>query len=203
MKNKIVYRFKIELQNISPAIWRRIEVPSSYSFWDLHVAIQDAMGWLDYHLHAFRGVPKGKKKPIFIGIPDQFDDGTTLPGWETPITALFVEPGVEVEYEYDFGDGWCHQVLLEGILLAEPKKKYPCCHAGERACPPEDCGGFPGYENLLEVLGDEEHEEYPDMIYWLRHHAKNYHPYDPEKFEPEYVKFSNPTQRWKKAFAED
>ena len=70
MKKKIAYRFKIELMEIEPPIWRVIEVPSTYTFWDLHVAIQDSMGWLDYHLHSFSLLPPRKSKPILIGIPD-------------------------------------------------------------------------------------------------------------------------------------
>lgn len=200
MKVKSVYRFKIELLEIEPPIWRRIEVPSAYSFWDLHVAIQDSMGWLDYHLHQFSFLPKGKRKPIHIGIPDQDFGQNVLAGWKIPITAFFVEPGSVAGYDYDFGDDWRHQVVLEGILLPEQGATYPRCIGGERACPPEDCGGVPGYYNLVEIVRDPSHEEYEEMVYWLQNHAKNYHPYDPGHFDQNKVEFWNPKKRFKMAF---
>ncbi len=72
-------------------------------------------------------------------------------------------------YEYDFGDGWLHKVTLESILEPEPNLNYPSCSAGERACPPEDCGGPPGFDNLLFIMNDPGHEEYQDMVDWLGH----------------------------------
>ena len=111
MKNKIVYQFRIDLLGIEPPIWRRIEVPSNYSFWDLHVAMQDSMGWLDYHLHLFSLLPPRKRKPVLIGIPDDEYENSALPGWEIPVTQYFKEPGDEAKYDYDFGDGQGHPHL--------------------------------------------------------------------------------------------
>ena len=200
MKKKIAYRFKIELLEIEPLIWRLIEVPSTYNFWDLHVAIQDSMGWLDYHLHSFTLCQPRKRKPVLIGIPDDEFEDNTLPGWKVSLNQFFKEPGDEATYDYDFGDGWHHRIVLEGIYLQEKEKKYPSCLDGKRACPPEDCGGIPGYYNLLEILGNKRHEEHGDMIHWLKGHAKNYYPYDTEDFDPNRVKFWNPKKRWKMAF---
>lgn len=199
MKKKIAYHFRIELSGIKPSIWRQIEVPSKYNFWDFHVAIQDSMGWLDYHLHLFHLQPPGKKKPVLIGIPDDEDEDNILPGWDVPITRYFKEPGDEAGYDYDFGDGWRHRIVLETISLQKDGIKYPNCSQGQRACPPEDCGGIPGYYNLIEVLSDREHEEYEEMVFWLSDHAKNYHPYDPGFFDPGNVKFQNPRKRLKMA----
>ncbi len=201
-RTNIVYQFRIELTEIEPTIWRVIIVPSEYSFWDLHVAIQDAMGWLDYHLHAFRIRMPHKKKEMEIGIPDDEDfDHPVVPGWEVPITRVFTEPGKSAIYDYDFGDGWSHNVFLEGILLKKEGAKYPLCVAGERACPPEDCGGVPGYYQLLEILADPNHHEYHEYNEWLKGHAKNYFPYDPDKFESDKVKFWDPKKRFKIAFS--
>jgi hypothetical protein len=202
-RSNIVYQFRIELSEIEPAIWRVIQVPSEYSFWDLHVAIQDAMGWLDYHLHAFRTRMPHKKKEMEIGIPDdeEFDHHPVVAGWEVPITRVFSKPGTSAIYDYDFGDGWSHNVLLEGILLKKEGAEYPLCAAGERACPPEDCGGVPGYYQLLEILADPDHPEYDEYNEWLKGQAKNYSPYDPEKFEPDKVEFWDPKRRWKMAFS--
>ena len=199
LKN-LIYQFRVELLDIEPAIWRRIQVPAEYSFWDLHVAIQDAMGWLDYHLHLFRMKKPRGRKVIAIGIPDQDFDKDVLPGWRVPISEYFSEPGAAAEYTYDFGDDWHHRILLEGVLLREPSVAYPVCTAGERACPPEDCGSIPGYLRLLEVLSNPDDEEYDDMNAWLEGHAKNYFPYRPEHFDPAEVAFWDPAKRWKLAF---
>lgn len=199
-RGKSIYQFRLTLLEIEPSIWRRIQVPADYSFWDLHVAIQDSMGWLDYHLHEFLlKKPRGRKL-VKIGVPDTETDRNVLPGWEVPISSYFVEPGIIAAYNYDFGDGWHHEILLEGILLKESTVKYPVCVAGARACPPEDCGGAPGYERLLNVFATPGTEQYQDMVTWLKGHAKNYFPYRPEHFEPHAVKFWNPTKRWHIAF---
>ncbi len=203
-KNHLVYQFKVYLTEIDPLIWRRIQVPARYNFWDLHVAIQDAMGWVDYHLHAFRIRQKHKRKTIEIGIPgDEWDDTTVAPGWEIPVDKYFTEPGQVIEYEYDFGDGWYHEVLLEAIILKEKGVKYPRCIEGERACPPEDCGGIPGYYQLLDILKDPAHPEYEENISWLKGHVRKYHPYNPDEFIPEKVHFDNPKQRWRIAFTQE
>lgn len=202
MKRKLALQFRIELLDIEPLIWRQIEVPSTYSFWDLHVAIQDSMGWLDYHLHEFSIRPPRKRKPVLIGIPDEDDDPLfqdALAGWKVPLSDYFTTPGDACSYTYDFGDDWHHGIMLEGVHLQKDGVKYPICTAGERACPVEDCGSVSGYDRLLEILADNGHEEYADTVSWLKNHAKNYHPYDPEHFEPSEVRFANPRRRLKAA----
>jgi Plasmid pRiA4b ORF-3-like protein len=192
-----VYQFKLALVGIGPPIWRRIQVPDTYSFWDLHVALQDSMGWLDYHLHVFRVPGPGAGEFEQIGIPDDdpFEgDKPTLPGWEIPITRYFSRPGTTVPYEYDFGDGWEHELTLEAILPRQAGQKYPICVDGARACPPEDCGGVHGYENLLTVIQDRTHEEYERMLEWLGGR------YDPDRFDPKRVKFDDPARRYNLAF---
>src|SRR5262245_16822610 len=195
---QLVHQFKVTLRRIGPTIWRRIQVPAMYIFWGLHVAIQDAMGWLDCHLHAFRVRPE-RRRPVAIGIPDEWEGTAVLPGWEVPISRYFSEPGQVIEYEYDFGDSWLHDVLLEGILQREKGTSYPNCIGGARACPPEDCAGVSGYHRLLRILRDLNDPEFEETTHWLKSHAKNYYPYDPEKFEPNSVQFDNPTERWQKA----
>jgi len=178
---KLTYQFKVILNEIEPTIWRRIEVPASYSFWDLHVAIQDAMGWLDYHLHVFR-VPDPETDEIDeIGIPDEEpfeDDLVSLPGWEIPLTKYFTKPGDKADYEYDFGDGWEHEIVLEAIQSRIPKTKYPRRLDGARACPPEDCGGIGGYESMLEIISYPSHEEHESTMAWLGGR------FNPDSFDP-------------------
>jgi hypothetical protein len=95
MTNKLIYQFRIALLEIDPPIWRHIQVPAEYSFRYLRVAIQDAMGWLDYHLYEYQiRKPRGRE-PVKIGIPDmEIDHDDLLPGWEAPISACFTAPGV-------------------------------------------------------------------------------------------------------------
>ena len=179
-------------------IWRRIQVPENYSFWDLHVAIQDAMGWLDYHLHLFRIRREHVPIPLEIGIPDDYaieGDPEIQAGWEVPITDLFHTVGDTADYTYDFGDGWHHKIILEGILLRRKGQKYPKCNAGARACPPEDCGGIHGYYQVLDVLADPNDEGHESMLEWLG--GK----YNPREFARGKIKFDNPTIRWKRAFS--
>lgn len=200
MASKLIYQFRIELLEIQPAIWRRVLVPSEYSFWDLHVAVQDAMGWLDYHLHEFRVKKPAGRKVVAIGMPEYPADKSELPGWEVPLAAYFTIPGVRASYTYDFGDGWKHDILFEAILIADPPIKYPICVAGERACPPEDCGGALGYEKLLKALASPKTSENKKMTAWLKGHAKNYFPYKPDSFDPKGVQFGNPAKRLRMAF---
>ena len=186
------------MQEIEPPIWRRIQVPSDYTFWDLHVAIQDSMGWLDCHLHCFHIADSQSGAVVEIGIPDQdlFDDQEPcLPGWEVPVSAYLVSPGDSALYAYDFGDGWEHTVTLEAIVDRTPRKRYPACIAGERACPPEDCGGIPGYENLLRVIRDPSDEEHEETLQWLGRR------FEPDVFVASTVKFDNPQKRRRTAFA--
>lgn len=193
-------QFKVTLRDVEPSVWRRIEVPASYSFWDLHVAIQDAMGWLDCHLHVFRVRDGRTSATAEIGIPDPdgFEaDRTMLPGWEVPVAAYLSQPGDRALYEYDFGDSWTHDVILEAIGRRTPRTKYPRCTAGGRACPTEDCGGPPGYADLLATLADPGHREYADMVEWAGG------PVDPEAFNPATVRFDNPRRRWRTAFTEE
>lgn len=191
------YQFTITLRGIEPPVWRRIEVPASYSLWDLHVAIQDVMGWKDYHLHVFRFDDPDAEDRVEVGIPndDAFEgEPPILPGWEQPIRDYFERPGTVVEYEYDFGDSWEHDVLFERIVPRVKGLKYPRCTGGARACPPEDCGGIPGYEELLSVIFDPLNPEFKSTKTWLGG------TFDPEGFDPARVAFDNPRTRWKFAF---
>jgi hypothetical protein len=191
------YQFKVTLREIEPPIWRRIVVPAKYSFWDLHVAIQDSMGWLDYHLHLFRIREPKSGDVVEIGIPNDepFDDEIPcMPGWDVAIADYFTKAGDSAEYLYDFGDDWQHVVTLEAMVDRVPKTRYPQCLAGSRACPPEDCGGVGGYENVLRVIADPSDEEYESMMEWLGGE------YDPEAFEPAQIRFDNPKKRWDVAF---
>ncbi len=198
MKRKFeqVYQFKITLRGSKPPIWRRIQVPETYSFWDLHVAIQDAMGWADCHLHGFEIINPLNGLSQSIGIPD--DDSmwstSTQAGWKKRIVEYFLDETSKAYYTYDYGDNWEHIVKLEKIVPREPGVKYPICITGRRACPPEDCGGIWGYEELLEIIKDPNSEEYESMMEWLGDKI------DPGHFDAKEVIFDNPSKRLKNAF---
>lgn len=192
------HRFHIQLEGIDPPVWRRIRVPGHYTFWDFHVAIQDAMGWLDYHLHLFhvRNPETGALEQI--GIPDDepfLDESPCLAGWKVPIARYFVKEGDTASYEYDFGDNWGHSVTLEGIDTIRKGERRLACLGGERRCPPEDCGGIHGYAELLEVIADETHPEHELMLQWLGG------AYDAEAFSASKVRFDDPKARWQNAFS--
>lgn len=191
-----VYQFYIVLQGIKPRIWRRIQVPETYSFWDFHVAITDAMGWLDYHLHEFDMVNPRTGDKVLIGMPDDEypDERDVLPDDKQKIARYFTLENRHAQYAYDFGDGWQHRIELEKIVSREENVEYPRCLAGRRACPPEDCGGIGGYANLLEALADPDHEEHEELRTWVGED------YDPEAFDPAEVNFWDPAVRRKMAF---
>ena len=137
-----IYQFKLTLAGSKPPIWRRIQIPENYSFWQLHVAIQDSMGWEDYHLHQF--TMSNSRTGLRIGESAELDDSDMVNERKTKISKYFSTSNNKAIYEYDFGDGWEHQILLEKIIQADNEVEYPICLAGKRACPPEDCGGIWG-----------------------------------------------------------
>lgn len=197
-----VHQFKITLDDVHPPIWRRIQLASDATFWDLHCAINDAMGWEDAHLHEF--CIGSKRKGLRIGIPIDDDDmpwndDPGLVDWEVPIAAHLAQPGARCVYLYDFGDNWRHTVALEDILPAQAKVEYPRCLAGARACPPEDCGGIHGYERICDALAEPQatDEETEELLAWIGE------AFDPEAFEAGKVKFHSAARRLKALHGSD
>ena len=194
-----VHQFLVVLSGTNPLVWRRIQVPAEYSFWDFHVAIQDAMGWEDRHLHEFQLFDDGSRRSVAIGIPTDMSspDRPVVPAWTVPLSTHF-EPRVgdrwPIRYVYDFGDGWEHVLIHEGFEPAKKSHKYPRCLAGERRCPPEDCGGVHGYAEFLKAIGDAAHPRHAEMTEWIKG------TWTPDAFEPRRVKFDDPQKRWSMAF---
>ncbi len=193
-KPSLVSQFKITLLGVSPLVCRRIQVPAEYSFWDLHVAIQDSMGWLDCHLHGFYFQREGKVVEIGISV-DPPVDHRFYAGWDVKLSEYFTEPGVTSRYDYDFGDGWQHEVLLESTLQREKGVKYPRCVDGRHLCPQEDSGGVEGYARLRRILRNPKHKEYLEMVRWMRGMASlsQRPPFDERN--PGAVRFDNPRTR--------
>ncbi|MBM3611013.1 MAG: plasmid pRiA4b ORF-3 family protein [Alphaproteobacteria bacterium] len=187
----MIYQFKITLMDSTPPIWRRIQVPSDYSFWDLHTAIQDSMGWTDSHPHLFEMINPETGERAHIGIPDEEDYGSTLDGWKEKLSKYFSFENNKADYTYDFGDDWLHKIVLEKVLPEYPHLKYPVCVGGDRTCPPEDCGGMIGYENMLQTLRGPRDEEYERIVEWLGREDFN-----SEAFSPESVVFDDPKRRY-------
>jgi len=158
------------------------------------------MGWMDSHLHEFSvSDPFGGAK-FRIGIPESDDlegEDAVFPGWELPVAGFFSLIARKAAYDYDFGDGWEHTVLLEKIFPLPEGGLYPVCIGGRRACPPEDCGGVPGYQDLVAALADPKHPEHESMLEWVGG------AYDPEAFDPGAVAFEDPFVRWKLAFGDE
>jgi hypothetical protein len=181
MEEKVV-QLKISLKNSTPPIWRRVLVKSSISFYELHYTIQIAMGWGNHHLYEF------KIGDYRIGITDEdFDDP------ESATSKIIVAKEVTLDeviskgdfkkfsYEYDFGDGWMHSIVVEKTMPLDQDKYYPVCIKGKLNCPLEDCGGLYGYYNLLEIISNKKHPEYRDMVEWMGGR------FDPTEFEVEDV----------------
>jgi Plasmid pRiA4b ORF-3-like protein. len=188
-----ILQLHVELLGVRPRVWRRIEVRSSRTFWDLHCAIQDAMGWKDCHLHQFT-LSTGDQK-LVVGIPDQEfpDDEEVLAGWETRLADWHPGAPMQYQYWYDFGDDWLHTITLEKMSRAEPGMRYPRCTAGERRCPPEDVGGAHGYAEFLASLRSARTRRRQEVEAWIAE------PFDPEEFDAHAVRFSNPTTRLKRS----
>ena len=164
----MLYKLRVELQEIEPPIWRIIQVPSRTSLLRLHRILQRAMGWTNSHLHMFE--IDGK----LYGEPSTEWDFEVLDSRKMTLEKIFSGGRMSLLYEYDLGDSWIHEITLLGVLEGEEKLG---CTAGARACPPEDCGSTPGYYELLVALSDPDHEEHDAMVEWVG--GK----YDPNAFD--------------------
>jgi hypothetical protein len=175
-----VYEIQVTLLGTRPPVWRRILVPGNLTLGRLHAVLQIAMGWPGGHMHQFR---IGGKR--YGDMADEMDDGESLfDGDQDDLTVgrAFKTPRPKVIYEYDFGDSWEHELKVVKVHPPEAAPGFgPECVAGERACPPEDCGGIPGYEHLLEVLADPQHEEHKDLSAWVAETVEG--PFDPGRFD--------------------
>jgi hypothetical protein len=167
-----MYQLKVTLADVKPPVWRRIRVRGDLSLERLHVVLQRTLGWRDEHLHEW--IVGGRR----YGIPEpdepeyEVEDERRLTLREAgPI------PGARFEYVYDLGDGWRHHVMVENMDLPDPALRHPECLAGQRACPPENCGGPPGYTEFLEAINDPGHPEHEQRLTWVGGR------FDPEAFD--------------------
>jgi hypothetical protein len=163
---------RIELEDIEPLIWRRVAVRTSMNLKAVHSVIQAAMGWLDNHLWEF--LVNERKYGILI--PND-------PEWNarihnavgTKLSALLENGVTNIGYVYDIGDNWQHRIIVEKLKPAEPGATYPQFLGGERRCPPEDCGGFPGYYDFLGNIASKRSEKRKAALDW---YGRAYDPND-------------------------
>lgn len=160
----MAFQFKIQLMDVdAPPVWRRLVVPEKFTFYHFHRVIQKAFGWEDAHLFQFS--PEGWSSFPMIGLKIEGEDKEMQDSKKVKLSQVFHETGQTYAYIYDFGDDWLHLILLEKVT--EEKLEKADLMEGEGKCPPEDCGGFPGYEHLKEALGDPAHPEHQELKEWL------------------------------------
>lgn len=154
-----VLQIKVTLADIRPPIWRRLQVPADLTLDRLHLVIQNAMGWENYHMHLFQ-TPAGDygRRDSELGHRDER---------KVPLYAVAPATGDKIDYTYDFGDDWVHRIQVEKVLPKEAARTYPRCVTGRRACPPEDCGGPWGYAGVLEAIADPAHEQHEELLEWI------------------------------------
>lgn len=186
------YQLKITLKYARPRIWRRVLLPADFSLYQLHYLIQVVMGWNNSHLHEFFQ-KDGSKERLFMTPEDleEFEAGYAEDECTTLLADVLRAKGDKLEYIYDHGDYWQHVVALEKVGKRSPDQTLPDCLGGERAGPPEDCGGVNGFEGLLETLADPEDEEYEEMLEWVGEG------YDPEEFDLEETRAAIRATDWK------
>ena len=172
-----IYQIKVSLRGAKPPIWRRLLVPADVSLARLHDVIQAAFGWNGGHLHVFE-TPYGD-----FGQADR-ELGHRAEG---PVTLEQVAPEAndKIQYTYDFGDDWSHDIVVEKVLDRDPALTYPRCTGGRRAAPPDDCGGIWGYEELVEIMADPGHPEHRNQLDWLG--LDDAREFDPAAFDVDQV----------------
>lgn len=155
------YQLKVTLLGTNPPIWRRIAVSGRTSLGHLHGVLLHSMGWDGGHMHLFHvgKMDYGEMHPDLDHVEDQ---------WEVRLCDVAPKTKKRFVWEYDMGDTWLHEIVVEKIDPAGPQLKGAAlCLDGARACPPEDCGGVYGYEDLLKAIRDPKHERHEEMLEWV------------------------------------
>lgn len=167
----MVLHFKIQIKGITkPPVWRKVSVPSNYTFLRFHEVIQIAFGWGDYHLFEFKDKEWESNIRIAVPVEDDFFDpdffADTKDSSKVKLSNIFGKKFNKLFYVYDFGDNWVHEITLESI--SNEKQKTAICLSGKGACPPEDCGSIYGYEEMKQVFAtmpkSEEADEYREWL---------------------------------------
>ncbi len=178
------FRLRLDLHGAKPPVWRRLELSGDLSLPRVHDVIQAAMGWTNSHLHRFR-TGHDYSSPSFVTSFDveEGDEGTLED--DVRLDQLIAEKGDELWYEYDFGDGWEHKLVVEEVLEDPPSTAR--CTGGRMACPPEDCGGIGGYEELATWVRSGYDDAQLPVVFDSAAHARDWLPLDwhPDHFDVE------------------
>jgi Plasmid pRiA4b ORF-3-like protein len=159
LSNAEVYAIKVTLLGTRPPVWRRILVPRDITLRNLHRTLQVVMGWSNSHVHQFISRRSG--------LSEQRRSGNKITNEnQTKLGELIATVGERLLYEYDFGDGWQHELSLEEVLLGDETFQQMCV-AGKQCCPPEDCGGPQGFAELLQALDNPNHPSHHEAQEWL------------------------------------
>jgi hypothetical protein len=168
MRSEVRYieaiQIKISLDKTNPLIWRELLVPRDITFYKLHHVIQLTMSWTNAHLFEFK-IEGYRIGEIFENM-EELDDSHIINAKETKLITLVDKEGEQFKYEYDFGDGWNHTIILEKYKSLKPKHQLPFCVSGALKCPPEDCGGIPGFYDFLSVISDKHHPDHKNTKAW-------------------------------------
>jgi hypothetical protein len=176
--DKSIAKLRVELEGIQPLIWRRVGVPTSMKLNALHKVVQTAMGWLDCHLWR---ITAGNRN-YGILIPGDDDWNARINDARTTTLAMILSGGLkQLGYVYDFGDNWEHRIVVENVKPAEEKTSYPEFLGGERRCPPEDCGGIPGYYDFLDKVVSKQGKKRKAALDWYGG------PYDPDDIDEQQI----------------
>jgi hypothetical protein len=168
----LVYQFKVALREVEPPVWRRLQVEGSLTLERLHTVIQKAIGWQNAHLYEFEVQARR------YGVPEPEEPEYEVEAaWKITLRQAAPAAGASFRHVYDLGDHSEHEMLTERITIPDKPVRHPVCLAGECRCPPEDCGGPPGYADLLDALRDPDHPDHDDMVRWVGHG------FDPEAFD--------------------
>jgi len=164
--HETVHVLKVTLRDVKPPVWRRIAVYSDTWLSDFSRMLEISMGWKGTHLHLFDA------HDILFGVPDD-DMEHVIDERSARVVHVLPMPKARMTWTYDFGDGWENDIVVEDIIGAVPILQYPVCIGGKRACPPEDCGGAPGYMEILRILGDPSDPKHAEVMSWL---PADFHP---------------------------
>lgn len=172
-----IFIFEIILLEVTPPVWRIVEINRNQSLHELHAAIQVAMEWQNSHLYSFsKGTDNNKMEFV---LPEYEENQELFTGNSTrkfKLIDIFHKPGDSIDYLYDFGDSWLHQVIFKGTTHENATFGYPRCPAGSRSCPPENIGGPHAYQALLSAIETKDKKSLKEYDDWLGYR------YDPDKF---------------------
>lgn len=185
MDNSQTYEMKIKLKGVSkPPVWRSITAPSHCTFADFHLTLQIAFGWENNHFYRFSEKGWASREVITDSPEEQdsnpFNPTTYLDPYEERLSDVFYKAGQKYTYIYDFGDNWEHEIEL--IKINAFQTDMPLIMSGKGKCPPEDCGGAPGYERLKQILADSGDPQHKDMLGWMG--LKNGSDWRSDEFDP-------------------